>query len=63
MNIFAMLETIVKMLSLNIPMTLKLAFDGLKGSQYKTRATFVDGDVSIFRSVKLYVLICSDEHI
>jgi len=55
---------IVEMLRLNVPMALKLAFDGLKGSHYKTSATFVDGgDVSKFRSVELFVLLCRNEHI
>jgi len=59
---FYCVQSIVLMLRLNVPMALKLAFDGLKGSQYKTRATFVDDDVSRFRSVELSVLLCSDEH-
>ncbi|KEH39716.1 endoribonuclease YBEY, chloroplastic isoform X2 [Medicago truncatula] len=33
---------IAEMLRLNVPMAMKLAFDGLKGSEYKTRDTAID---------------------
>jgi ssRNA-specific RNase YbeY (16S rRNA maturation enzyme) len=43
-------------------MAMKLAFDGLKGSEYKTRDTAID-DVGRFESVELSVLLCNDEFI
>ncbi|CAL5206514.1 unnamed protein product [Lathyrus oleraceus] len=53
---------IAEMLRLNVPMAMKLAFDGLKGSEYKTRDTAID-DVGGFQSVELSVLLCNDEFI
>ncbi|AES58696.2 putative sugar-phosphatase [Medicago truncatula] len=53
---------IAEMLRLNVPMAMKLAFDGLKGSEYKTRDTAID-DVGRFESVELSVLLCNDEFI
>lgn len=50
------------MLRLNVPMAMKLAFDGLKGSGYKTRDTSID-DVGGFESVELSVLLCNDDFI
>lgn len=50
------------MLRLNVPMAMKLAFDGLKGSVYKTRDAAID-DVGGFDSVELSVLLCNDEFI
>lgn len=50
------------MLRLNVPMAMKLAFDGLKGSGYKTRDAAID-DVGGFESVELSVLLCNDEFI
>ena len=47
---------------LNVPMAMKLALDGLKGSRYKTRDTSIS-DVSGFESVELSVLLCNDEFI
>ncbi|KAF9602402.1 hypothetical protein IFM89_027531 [Coptis chinensis] len=43
-------------------MAMKLAFDGLKDSQYKTRDIAID-DVGGFESVELYVLLCNDDFI
>ncbi|KAG9154106.1 hypothetical protein Leryth_000582 [Lithospermum erythrorhizon] len=53
---------ISEMLRLNVPMAMKLALDGLKGSQYKTRETSIR-DVGCFESVELSVLLCNDEFI
>ncbi|CAK8570205.1 unnamed protein product [Lathyrus sativus] len=53
---------IAEMLRLNVPMAMKLAFDGLKGSEYKTRDTAID-DVGGFQSAELSVLLCNDEFI
>lgn len=53
---------IAEMLRLNVPMAMKLAFDGLKGSEYKTRDTAID-DVGRFQSVELSMLLCNDEFI
>ncbi|KAK9109062.1 hypothetical protein Sjap_017122 [Stephania japonica] len=50
------------MLRINVPMAMKLAFDGLKDSPYKTRNTSID-DVGGFESVELSLLICNDEFI
>lgn len=43
-------------------MAMKLAFDGLKDSNYKTRDTGIE-DVGGFQSVELSVLLCNDEFI
>jgi hypothetical protein len=56
------MQNIAEMLRLNVPMAMKLAFDGLKGSEYKTRDTAID-DVGGFESVELSVLLCNDEFI
>lgn len=45
-----------------MPMALKLAFDGLKGSEYKTRDNAIS-DVGGFQSVELSVMLCNDEFI
>lgn len=50
------------MLRLDVPMAMKLAFDGLKDSNYKTRDTGIE-DVGGFQSVELSVLLCNDEFI
>ncbi|XP_057452368.1 endoribonuclease YBEY, chloroplastic isoform X2 [Lotus japonicus] len=50
---------IAEMLRLNVPTAMKLAFDGLKGSGYKTRDTAIS-DVGEFQSVELSVLLCND---
>ncbi|GAB4854345.1 hypothetical protein Ancab_022931 [Ancistrocladus abbreviatus] len=53
---------VVEMLRLNAPMAMKLAFDGLKDSQYKTRETAIN-DVGGFENVELSLLLCNDEFI
>ncbi|CAL5440681.1 unnamed protein product [Camellia sinensis] len=53
---------IAEMLRLNVPMAMKLAFDSLKNSEYKTREPAVD-DVGCFDTVELSVLLCNDEFI
>ncbi|XP_057477400.1 endoribonuclease YBEY, chloroplastic-like isoform X2 [Actinidia eriantha] len=53
---------IAEMLRLNVPMAMKLAFDGLKDSEYKTRDPAID-DVGCFATVELSVLLCNDEFI
>ncbi|PSR89329.1 Phosphatase [Actinidia chinensis var. chinensis] len=53
---------IAEMLRLNVPMAMKLAFDGLKDSEYKTRDPAID-DVGRFATVELSVLLCNDEFI
>ncbi|KAG5098275.1 hypothetical protein JHK82_048129 [Glycine max] len=54
--------SIAELLRLNVPMAMKLAFDGLKGLGYKTRDTAIS-DVGGFDSVELSVLLCNDEFI
>ncbi|KAL2974924.1 hypothetical protein AAZX31_14G129600 [Glycine max] len=54
--------SIAELLRLNVPMAMKLVFDGLKGSRYKTRDTAIS-DVGGFDSVELSVLLCNDEFI
>ncbi|KDP34180.1 hypothetical protein JCGZ_07751 [Jatropha curcas] len=54
--------SIAELLRLNVPMAMKLAFDGLKDSAYKTRDTAIS-DVGGFQSVELSVLLCNDEFI
>ncbi|XP_024985907.1 endoribonuclease YBEY, chloroplastic [Cynara cardunculus var. scolymus] len=51
---------IAELLRLNVPMAMKLAFDGLKDSDHKTRDPTVD-DVGQFESVELSILLCHDE--
>lgn len=43
-------------------MAMKIAFDGLKDSEYKTRDTCID-DVGRFDKVELSVLLCNDDFI
>ncbi|KAL2544813.1 haloacid dehalogenase-like hydrolase family protein [Forsythia ovata] len=50
---------IAEMLRLNVPMAMKLAFDGLSNSTYQTRDTSIS-DVGGFESVELSVLLCND---
>ena len=57
-----MLQSIAEMLRLNVPMSMKLSFDGLKDSEYKTRDTAIY-DIGGFESVELSVLLCNDEFI
>nr|XP_010914881.1 endoribonuclease YBEY, chloroplastic isoform X2 [Elaeis guineensis] len=54
--------SIAEMLKLNIPMAMKIAFDGLKDSEYKTRESSID-DVGKFEKVELSVLFCNDDFI
>ncbi|KAL5714365.1 hypothetical protein ACHQM5_016338 [Ranunculus cassubicifolius] len=54
--------SIAEVLRLNVPMAMKLAFDGLKDSEYKTRDTAID-DVGGFQSVEMSVLLCNDDFI
>ncbi|XP_074567483.1 endoribonuclease YBEY, chloroplastic-like [Curcuma longa] len=53
---------IAEMLKLNVSMAMKIAFDGLKDSEYKTRDTSIC-DVGKFDKVELSVLLCNDEFI
>lgn len=53
---------IAEMLRLNVPKAMTLAFNGLKGSDYKTRDPAID-DVGCFETVELSVLLCNDEFI
>ncbi|KAF3446720.1 hypothetical protein FNV43_RR11900 [Rhamnella rubrinervis] len=53
---------IAEILRLNVPMAMKIAFDGLKDSGYKTRDTAIS-DVGGFESVELSLLLCNDEFI
>lgn len=50
------------MLKLNVPMAMKIAFDGLKDSEYKTRDTSID-DVGKFDKVELSIMLCNDDFI
>ncbi|XP_022975664.1 endoribonuclease YBEY, chloroplastic [Cucurbita maxima] len=56
------LLSIAEMLRLNVPKALKLAFNNLKDSQYKTRDSSIN-DVGLFESVEMSVLLCNDEFI
>ncbi|KAG9456489.1 hypothetical protein H6P81_000997 [Aristolochia fimbriata] len=51
---------IAEMLRLDAPMAMKVAFDGLKDWQYKTRDAAID-DVGKFEKVELSVLLCNDD--
>ncbi|KAH9761370.1 Endoribonuclease YBEY [Citrus sinensis] len=53
---------IAEMLRLNAPTLMKLAFDSLKDSTYKTRDTAVE-DVGGFESIELSILFCNNEFI
>ncbi|CAA6671398.1 unnamed protein product [Spirodela intermedia] len=53
---------IAEMLRLNVAMAAKIAFNGLQGSTYKTRETFIN-DVGIYEKVELYILLCNDDFI
>lgn len=50
------------MLRVNVPMAMKLAFNGLKDSKYKTRETDIE-DVGGFETIELSVMLCNDEFI
>ncbi|XVE97615.1 hypothetical protein REPUB_Repub03eG0034100 [Reevesia pubescens] len=54
--------SIAELLRLNVPMAMKLAFDRLNDSKYKTRDTVIE-DVGGFESVELSVLLCNDDFI
>ncbi|KAI6682269.1 hypothetical protein NL676_036150 [Syzygium grande] len=54
--------SIAELLRLNVPLAMKLAFDGLKDATYQTRDTAID-DVGGFQSVELSVLLCNDDFI
>ncbi|XP_024006321.1 endoribonuclease YBEY, chloroplastic-like [Eutrema salsugineum] len=56
------IQNIAEILCLNVPMAMKLAFDGLKDSKYKTRETGIE-DVGGFETVELSVMLCNDEFI
>jgi ssRNA-specific RNase YbeY (16S rRNA maturation enzyme) len=56
------MQGIAELFRLNVPMAMKLAFDGLKDSEYKTRDNVIS-DVGGFQSVELSVLLCNDEFI
>lgn len=56
------MQGIAELFRLNVPMAMKLAFDGLKDSKYKTRDNSIS-DVGGFQSVELSVLLCNDEFI
>ncbi|KAL9227279.1 hypothetical protein vseg_002987 [Gypsophila vaccaria] len=53
---------ITEMLRLNAPMAMKLAFEGLKNSEHKTRDTSIK-DVSGFETIELSLLLCNNEFI
>ncbi|KAL2940155.1 Endoribonuclease YBEY chloroplastic [Bienertia sinuspersici] len=54
--------SIAEMLRLNAPMAMKLAFDGLKNSEYKTRDPTID-DVAGYETIELSLLLCNDDFI
>lgn len=56
------IQNIAEMLRVNVPMAMKLAFNGLKDSKYKTRETDIE-DVGGFETVELSVMLCNDEFI
>ncbi|KAK6140750.1 hypothetical protein DH2020_025513 [Rehmannia glutinosa] len=53
---------IAEMMRLNVPMAMKLAFERLINSEYKTRDVAIN-DVGCFESIELSVLLCNDEFI
>ncbi|KAK3022949.1 hypothetical protein RJ639_046767 [Escallonia herrerae] len=53
---------IAELLRLNVPMAMKLAFDGLKDSEYKTGEPAIE-DIGRYENVELSVLLCNDEFI
>ncbi|CAH2060635.1 unnamed protein product [Thlaspi arvense] len=56
------IQNIAEMLRLNVPLAMKLAFDELKDSKFKTRETDIE-DVGGFETVELSVMLCNDEFI
>lgn len=57
-----MMQSIAEMLRLNVPMAMKVAFDGLQDSEHKTRDTAIR-DVGGFDAVELSVLLSNDAFI
>ncbi|XP_057832987.2 endoribonuclease YBEY, chloroplastic isoform X2 [Cryptomeria japonica] len=56
------LLNIAELLHLNVPMAMKVAFDGIKDSTAKTRDTAIE-DVGSFEKVELSVLLCDNDFI
>ncbi|KAH0886211.1 hypothetical protein HID58_062307 [Brassica napus] len=56
------IQNIAEMLRVNVPMAMKLAFNGLKDSKYKTRETDIE-NVGGFETVELSLMLCNDEFI
>ncbi|KAJ4850834.1 hypothetical protein Tsubulata_036588 [Turnera subulata] len=54
--------SIAELLRLNVPKAMKLAFEGLKDSNYVTRDTAIS-DLGGFETVELTVMLCNDEFI
>ncbi|KAJ6749297.1 ENDORIBONUCLEASE YBEY CHLOROPLASTIC [Salix purpurea] len=54
--------SIAELLRLNVPTAMKLAFDNLKSSTFKTRDEAIT-DVGGFDSIELSVMLCNDEFI
>ncbi|MQM18586.1 hypothetical protein Taro_051581 [Colocasia esculenta] len=53
---------VAEMLKLNVAMAMKIAFDGLRDSEYKTRNSSLN-DVGRYEKVELSVLLCNDDFI
>nr|GEW56987.1 haloacid dehalogenase-like hydrolase family protein [Tanacetum cinerariifolium] len=53
---------IAELLRLNVSMAMKLGFDGIKDTDFKTRDPAVD-DVGQYESVELSIHLCNDEFI
>lgn len=56
------MQNIAEMLRLNVPMAMKIAFDGLGDNDYKTRDTSID-NVGKFEKADLSLLLCNDKFI
>lgn len=56
------MQTIAELIRVDAPAAMKLAFDGLKDSMYKTRDNAVS-NVGRYESTELSVLLCNDEFI
>ncbi|XAR70829.1 hypothetical protein NMG60_11027839 [Bertholletia excelsa] len=56
------IQGIAEMLRLDVPVAIKLAFDGVNDAEYKTRDSAID-DIDCFQAVELSVLLCNDEFI
>ncbi|XP_039116451.1 endoribonuclease YBEY, chloroplastic-like isoform X1 [Dioscorea cayenensis subsp. rotundata] len=54
--------SIAEMLRLNVPMAMKIALDGLKDSEYKTRDTSIN-DVGKYEKIEISLLLCNDNFI